>query len=329
MKIGIIGGTGMIGHHIALQAQLHQHELVIIHRESSNLDRILDLHFESRIADLNDRGALIKSLSDLDGVVNTGAYYPTVPKPIEQELKTARLQMQFFIDAVRESKVQKALYVGGPIAIPPQPSGKIDEARIYEQHPEHGSAYLQVKWLMDKMARDAANNGIPIVIGLPGMCFGEFDHAPTTGQLITSLAKKELPAVINGLQNCIYTGDAGRGLLYALEKGKAGERYLIGGVNTDMKSIVEVICKTAKIAAPEKTLSIKMAKLISKFEETRYAIFRGKLPTLSSTALTVLSQGQHFQMRKAERELGFKAELDLEAMIFRAYQWFNKEGYIE
>jgi len=329
MKIGIIGGTGMIGHHIAIQAKLRQYELVIIHRENSDLSKIADLDFESRVADLNNRGALIKSFEGLDSVVNAAAYYPTLPKPVSQELQTARHQMQFFIDAVKESQVKKALYVGGAIAIPKKPSGKADEEGTYATIPEGAAAYTQVKYLMDKMARDAGQAGLPIVVGIPSMCFGEYDYAPTTGRLIKDIANEELPAYINGLRNCIYTGDAARGLLLAIEKGTPGERYLIGAVNTDVKSVVEQICKQANVPMLEKTLSIKMAKLISKFEETRYAIFRGNPPKLSATAIAVLSQGQHLQLQKAKRELGFEAELDLEAMIFRAYQWFKKEGMIQ
>ena len=118
MKIGIIGGTGMLGHHLAIAAQVRNYEVVIIHRKSSNLSKIADLKYESRIADLSDRGSLIKSLKGLDMVVNCGAYYPTLPKPMGQEVKTSRLQMQFFLDAVKESSVEKALYLGGAIAMP-------------------------------------------------------------------------------------------------------------------------------------------------------------------------------------------------------------------
>ena len=75
MKIGIIGGTGMLGHHIAIAAQLRNYEVIIIHRKSSDLDRIADLKYESRIADLNDRGALIRASGGLDILVNAAAYY--------------------------------------------------------------------------------------------------------------------------------------------------------------------------------------------------------------------------------------------------------------
>lgn len=329
MKIGIIGGTGMLGHHIAIAAHFKQYEIVIIHRKSADLSKVSDLTFESRIADLNDRGSLIKALQGLDYVVNAAAYYPTIPRPLSAEIKTARLQMQFFIDAVKASQVKKALYVGGAIALMKSKTGIADESMTYSKAPENTAAYVQVKWLMDEMAQSAAEAGIPIVTGIPSMTFGEYDYGPTTGRLIVELANQTLPAYIKGDRNVVYAGDAGRGLLLALEKGKIGDRYLIGGENTNTDALVGVICKKAGVKLLEKTLSIKVAKIISKVQETKYALFRGAPPTLSSTAIAVLSGGQHLDGNKAKEELGYQPDLSAADAVDRAHSWFKKVGYIK
>ncbi len=329
MKLGIIGGTGMLGHHLAIAATFKQYELVLIHRKSTDLSKVGDLKFESRIADLNDRGALIRAFEGLDYVVNAGAYYPTLPRPLAAELKTARHQMHFFLDAVKEAGIKRALYIGGAIAIPKVNSGLANEEGVYPEAPDNSAPYVQVKWLMDKMAREAASEGLPIVIGIPSMTFGEYDYAPTTGRLIVELSNQTLPAFIHGKRNVVYAGDAGKGLLLALEKGRFGERYLIGGKNTDTSEIVELICKRAGVPKLEKTLSLKLAKLVSRFQETKYSLMGGKPPTLSSTAVAVLASGQHLDINKAKRELGYQPELEPEDAIFRAYEWFRKEHYIK
>ncbi|OEK01551.1 hypothetical protein BFP97_08460 [Roseivirga sp. 4D4] len=329
MRLGIIGGTGMLGHHIAIAASFKQYEIVIIHRKGSDLSRISDLKYESRTADLSDRGSLIKSFDGLDYVVNAAAYYPTIPRPLAAEIKTARLQMQFFIDAVRESNVKRALYVGGAIAIPKSPSGVADETGFYKGTPENSAPYVQVKCLMDEMAREAAKGGLPIVIGIPSMTFGEYDYGPTTGRLIVELANQTLPAYIKGDRNVVFAGDAGRGLLMALEKGKFGERYLITGENTNTDDLVALICKKARVDPLKKILSLKLAKVISKIQETKYTLFRGTPPTLSSTAIAVLSGGQHLNGDKAKNELGYTPELSAEDAVHRAFAWLQKVGYIK
>ncbi|MBO3700565.1 NAD-dependent epimerase/dehydratase family protein [Roseivirga sp. E12] len=328
MRLGIIGGTGMLGHHIAIAAIFKQYELVIIHREGSHLSKISDLKYESRTADLDNRGSLIKAFDGLDYVVNAAAYYPTIPRPLSAELKTARLQMQFFIDAVREAKIKRALYVGGAIAIPKSSTGVANESGIYTKIPENSAPYVQVKCLMDEMARDAAKSDLPIVIGIPSMTFGEYDYGPTTGRLIVELSNQTLPAYIKGDRNVVFAGDAGRGLLLALEKGSFGERYLISGDNTNTDDLVALICKKAGVKPLAKTLSLKFAKIISKIQETRYALLRGTPPTLSSTAIAVLSGGQHLDGSKAKNELGYVPEMSAEDAVHRAYHWFKKEGYI-
>lgn len=319
----------MLGHHIAIAAIFKQYEIVIIHRSGSDLNKISDLTYESRVADLDNRGSLIKAFNGLDYVVNAAAYYPTLPKPLTAEIKKARLQMQFFIDAVKESSVKRALYVGGAIAIPKSLSGTADESQVYDKAPENNAPYVQVKWMMDEMARDAAKAGLPIVIGIPSMTFGEYDYGPTTGRLIVELANQTLPAYVKGDRNVVFAGDAGRGLLLALEKGRFGERYLIAGENTNTDDLVALICKKAGVKTFEKTLSIKLAKLISKVQETKYALFRGTPPTLSSTAIAVLSSGQHLDGDKAKNELGYTPEFSADDAIHRAFNWFKKEEYIK
>lgn len=329
MKIGIIGGTGMLGHHLAIAAQLRQYEVVIIHRKKSNLNQIKDLQYESRIADLDDRGSMIRALKGLDFIANCAAYYPSLPKPLHQEIKTARLQMQFFLDGVEASGCQRALYVGGAIAIPKNENGLGKEDLFYPKAPENQNPYLQVKWLMDEMARQAANNGLPLVIGIPTMTFGEYDYGPTTGRLIVDLANQELPAFITGLRNVVSARDVGRGLLLALEKGRFGERYLISGENTDITSLVQLISEVAQVKPVTKILPLGMAKLISKLQEIKYILFKGEPPTLSSTAIAVLSSGQHIDGKKSKEELGYEPDLNAKDAVRSAYNWFKKEGYIE
>ena len=319
----------MLGHNIAIEAQLRNYELVIIHRASTNLSRVKDLDYEGRIANLDDRGALIRASKGLDILVNAAAYYPTLPSPLAQEIKVARNQMQHFLDAVKEARVPRAMYLGGAIAIPKNKNGLGHEELYYEEAPYGAAPYTQVKWLMDKMARDAAKHeDLPLTIGIPPMTFGEYDYGPTTGRLIVDLANETLPAFIDGERNVIYARDAGRGLLAVAERGKIGERYLITGHNTNTKELIEVICKVAEVTPLKRTLSLKLAKLISKFQETRYTLFRGAAPQLSSTAIAVLAGGQHLDGSKALKELGYQPEVGIEDAVKRSFDWFKKEGFI-
>ena len=330
MRIGIIGATGMIGHHTALAALARGHQLVVIHRQSSNLATLNDLAFTSAVGDLNDPGALLNALSGLDAVINCAAYYPTKPLPWKAEVATASTQMRNFFDACARAQLQKIVYLGTAIALPKHPQGLPGtEELVYAGRPANKAPYVQVKWEMDYLAREKAKEGLPVVIGIPSMCFGEFDYGPTTGRLIVDIANRELPAYIRGKRNVIYAGDAGRGLVLACESGTAGERYLFTGTNIAMDDLVSLIASIADVPPPKRVIPLSLARAISRVQEARFRLFGGEVPRLSSTAIAILGSGQFLNGAKAEKELGFRSEVDLNETIARTLNWFSQNGYIK
>jgi dihydroflavonol-4-reductase len=328
MKIGIIGATGMIGNHTARAVIEKGHELTVIHRKSADLSRLEGLLFENRVGDLNDKRSLITAFSGLDWVINCGAYYPTKPLPLAQEMQTAEKQMTAFIEAIKASGIKKAVYVGGAISLPKSASGMGDETLNYSETPPNKTPYLQVKWLMDKMAQEAGKSGVPLVLGIPAMTFGEYDYGPTTGQLIKNIANKQMPAYLQGNRNVVYAGDAAIGLLLAAEKGKNGERYLITGENINMDNLVVAIAKAANVAPPSKVIPLGLAKIISFIQEFKYKHFNGAVPKLSATAIAILSAGQFLEGEKAKKELGYAPSVTTNEAIKRTIDWFKSVGYI-
>lgn len=329
MKIGIIGATGMIGHHTAIASQVKGHELTVIHRQNSDLSTLRDLEFSSAIGNLNDAASLVQAFRGLDAVINCAAYYPTKPFPWQREVETATVQMQNFFDACTEVKLQKIVYLGGAIALPKDPQGHPgNEELIYASQPKDKTPYLQVKWAMDKMAREAAQQGLPMVLAIPSMCFGEYDYKPTTGKLIVDLANNQLPIYLKGDRNIVYAGDVGRGILLACEQGRIGERYLLTGTNISMDDLIQKIAQVAQVESPKRTIPLSVAQLVSQLLETKYKLFGGQLPQLTSTAITVIAKGQFLDGSKARQELGFTNTLSLEQTIERTVNWFRSNKYI-
>ncbi len=330
MKIGILGATGMIGHHTANAVLENGHDLVVIHRKTSNLKSISELTFTSAIGDLSDKVSLAKAFTGLDAVINCAAYYPTKPLPWQSEVKTAVLQMDNFFDACTQADIKKIVYLGTAIALPKHPEGLPgNEELVYTERPADKTPYVQVKWEMDRLAKEKAKAGLPVVIGIPSMCFGEFDYGPSTGQLIVGIANDKLPMYIKGNRNVVYSGDAGRGLVLACDRGKPGERYLFTGTNISMDDLVKLIAKLAHVSPPEKVIPLPFAKAVSKFQEIKYQVFDGELPKLSSSAIAIMSSGQFLDGSKAVKELGYKSSVDLNETIVRTIDWFRSHGYIK
>jgi len=328
LRIAVIGATGMIGHHTAVSVLERGHDLTIIHRASSNLDKLNDLTFHSAIADLSDESALIDAMTKVDAVINCAAPYPIEPIPWREEVTGSLSAMDCFYRACEQSDLKKIVYLGGAIALQKRKNGTpADERDEYQQAPSNKNPYLQAKWAMDEQAIRMAKQGLPIVIGIPSMTFGEFDYGPSTGQLLVGVANQSLPGYVRGKRNVIYAGDAGLGLVLACEKGQAGERYLFTGTNTSMDELIAIMSRIS--AKPKlKTLPLSVAKIVSSIQTFKYKRLKGDLPKVSDTAIAVMSSGQFLDGSKARKELGFEATHSLDETIEKAYKWFVDNGYI-
>jgi dihydroflavonol-4-reductase len=329
MRVAILGATGMLGHHTAAAALSRGHELIVIHRASSKLGQIADLRFESRVADFSDEAALTAALDSAEVAIHAAAYYPSLPRPWRDEVITATHAMRAFYRACRSARVPRAVYVGGSIALERRvDGGPADETCEYASQPANKNPYLQVKWALDAQARAESRDELSVITAIPSMTFGEFDYGPTTGRFITDLASGQMPGYVAGLRNAVYAGDAGRGIMLAAEKGRAGERYLITGENTSMDDLMKVIAAISGRPIPRKT-PLFIAKAAAAWQTLVWRLRGGEPPRISSTAIAVMSAGQHLSGEKAASEFGYVPNVVLVEAIRRTYDWFRSVGYIK
>ncbi|CAD5106865.1 NAD-dependent epimerase/dehydratase family protein [Zestomonas carbonaria] len=328
MKIAVLGATGLLGHHAARAVRAAGHQLISIHRPSSRIERLAYLEPEYRSAELLDHAALTEALRGLDGVIFCAGYYPTRPRRWQDEVARALNLSNHFYAACLAARVPRILYVGAAIALPRHPQGQPGhEGLFYEGMPRWKNPYLLCKWALDEQAREQARSGLPVVIGIPGMCLGEYDAGPSTGRLITAIASGEMSHYVPGRRNLIDAADAGRGLLLALEKGRVGERYLLTGHNVEMGELTRQVAGWLGVPAP-KPVPLEVAKLIAGLGRLRYRL-TGRPPKLDDTAIAVMAGGQFLDGQKAHEELGFVAETDLDTTLRRSIQWFRANGYLD
>jgi dihydroflavonol-4-reductase len=159
-----------------------------------------------------------------------------------------------------------------------------DGSQSYPERPHNQNAYLQVKWAQDTLARQKATEGMPVVVGIPSMTFGEYDPGDSTGSLVIEMANRTLPGYVAGKRNVVYARDAGRGLVRVCEDGHAGECYLICGENLTMQQLMAKIATVT--GAPEpKEIPRAAAKLVSAWQIFKYKHFRGSVPKVRPVPL--------------------------------------------
>jgi dihydroflavonol-4-reductase len=329
MRIAIIGATGMIGNHTVRAARGKGHEVIAIYRNPALLRSLERVDADFRQADLNDMNSLRPGLKGADAVIHAAAYYPTTPKPLAQEMETAKRLMENLYKVSSELPLKKIVYVGAAIALPRNTNGvPADGSEGYKSQPKDHNPYLQVKWAQDALALAKTREGLPVVIGIPSMTFGEYDPGNGTGRFILEMANGTFPGYVAGNRNVIYAGDAGRGLVRVSEDGVIGKRYLLTGENLTMHQLMSMIADVTGKPQP-KEIPLGVAQLMSSLQTLRYKYLNGPAPRVSSSAIAVMSSGQFLDGSKAARELGYASEVPVRVAIRRTFEWFKSQHLIK
>jgi dihydroflavonol-4-reductase len=221
------------------------------------LELINDVDCEPRQANLEDVNSLIRSLGGADAVIH-------------EEMQTTTRLSENFYGVCASLPLKKIVYVAAAIAPPKSPDGQpSDGSKSYLKPPTDKNSYLQVKWAQDAMALRFAQEGMPVVISIPSMTFGEYDPGHSTGRVILEMANRNFPGYVSGKRNVVYAGDAGRGLVRVCEEGPPGELYLITGENLTVQQLMAKIAVATGAPQP-KAIPLIGAKLLSQWQTLRY-----------------------------------------------------------
>jgi nucleoside-diphosphate-sugar epimerase len=172
----------MIGRHVVREALGSGHDVIAVSRSNAEWSNAGSGRLDRRRADLADKSSLHSSLSDADAIIHCAAYYPGPPKPLAEEMATARKFSVHFFSACAKLPLRKIVFVGARSRSPGEKTASPATVRTTTTvPPPDKNPYNQVKWLQDAMALEQASRGLPVVIGVPSMNFGEFDPAIAPG----------------------------------------------------------------------------------------------------------------------------------------------------
>ena len=332
----VLGATGMIGAHGLRAALARGIAARVLVRPGSDRRSLAGLPVETIEGDLHDRASLEKALAGCDLAIHAAAPYPKRHFGKARLLAAARHGMENLLQAAdatrtdRGGALRRLIYVSSAttIGVPDaadrragRPARETDRTRVRDSAP-----YFPVKFLMEDLARDAAERGVPVVIVNPTFCVDEFDTHRTTAQLMIPLARRQLPAYLAGTLNAVPTRDVGAGILLAAERGRIGERYLLGGENLTSREFLERCARLAGVPAPRHALPRAVAEPISLATEV-IAWLTHTPPLFPMTGIRMLRHAQAYDPTRAREELGY-APTSLDDAIRRAYAWYRAQGWI-
>jgi dihydroflavonol-4-reductase len=208
----------------------------------------------------------------------------------------------------------------------PDPAGPADETRAASPEQATG-AYKRSKVVAERLVEAMVAEGLPAVIVNPSTPLGPRDVKPTpTGRIVVEAANGGMPAYLDSGLNLVHVDDVAKGHVLAAEKGRVGERYILGGQDA---TLAEMLAEIARILGRKPpTIEVPRAPLYPlAWLVERWASVSGKEPFLTLDSLRMAKHKMYFSSAKAERELGYQARPYPEALR-DAIGWFREQGMI-
>ena len=324
----ITGATGFVGSGVLRQLLKAGHTVRAMLRPRSDRRNIEGLPVEVTIGDLADRTSLDRAVSGCTALFHVAADYRLwVPNPTEIYDANVTGTRNVML-AAAEAGVERIVYTSSVATLGPTTNGKpADETTPVSIDGMIGH-YKRSKFLAEAEVRRLAEEaGLPVVIVNPSTPAGPRDIKPTpTGRMIVRAASGRIPAYVDTGLNLVHVDDVAIGHLLAFEKGKVGERYVLGGCNMTLREILEVIAGIVGRPPPRIRLGHNVVMPIAYAAEAWSRLTGSGEPLITVDGVRLARKCMYFSWEKARHELGFNPRPAYEALR-DAVDWFHRHGY--
>jgi dihydroflavonol-4-reductase len=318
----VTGASGFIGWHIARLLGERGHKVRALVRPSSKLR---ELDAETVTGDLRDAASLDRAVVGCGLVFHVAADYRLWASDPRELYESNVEGTRNLLEAARRAGVERVVYTStvGCIGVPKDGLGDETVPVTLE---EMSGAYKRSKFLAERVAMDSAASGFPVVVVNPTAPVGDHDVKPTpTGKIVLDFLKGALPAFIDTGLNLVDVRDTAEAHLLAAERGRPGERYIVGSENLTLAEILQKLARLTGRKAPRVKLPYAVAYAAGLIT-TGWARVTGRPPLAPLDAVRMAKKKMFVSIEKARRELGFSPGT-VDVALGRAVEWFRANGY--
>src|SRR6266446_8540710 len=249
-KILVTGATGFLGSHLTRQLAARGADVRVLLRPSSNNRAIADLPLEYVTGDLRDVASLDRALAAVQRVFHVAADYRLWSKRSQDIYDSNVGGTKNLLEAAKRAGVEQFIYTSTVATIAVDRSelpNELTDAKLEEMV----GHYKRSKWLAEREVLNAAKSGLPVIVAMPTTPVGLFDWKPApTGKIILDFLNGKMPGYVETGLNFVGVEDCAAGHLLIAEKGKVGERYLLGGENLTLKQMLDALSKITGLRGP-------------------------------------------------------------------------------
>ena len=329
MKAFVTGATGFVGSHVARVLADQGANLRLLVRTGSDPKNIQQLNADRVIGDLCDPESIDRAMAGCDVVFHVAADYRLWVRDPAQMYQANVEGTRTILQAARKNRVRRVVYTSSVATMGfTVKNNPVDESSPVSLENMIGH-YKRSKYMAEEVALAAGNDGIDVVVVNPSTPVGEQDIKPTpTGRIVVDFLKKKFPAYVDTGLNMVDVRECARGHVAALEKGRSGERYILGGENLTLKQILDKLAAITGLPSPRVRLPYAVALASGVVDTVVTGVVLRREPRVTLDAVRMGRKKMFVSSAKAERELGWKA-VPVDAALRRAVQWFNDNGYAD
>lgn len=322
----VTGASGFLGSHVARQLVARGEDVRVLMRPSSTNRAIADLSLEYVTGDLRDPASVVRAMQGVKRVFHVAADYRLWARRSREIYDSNVGGTKNILEAAKSSGVEQLIYTStvATIAVDrPQHPNEFTEAKLEEMV----GHYKRSKWMAEQEILKAAKAGAPVMVVMPTTPIGPWDWKPTpTGKIILDFLNGKLPGYVETGLNFVGVEECAAGHLLAAEKGKIGERYLLGGENLTLKAMLDTLSAITGLPAPKLKIPHGFALGVA-YANTVFSRLIGREPGIPVEGVKIARHMMFVDCSRAQRELGFKAG-PVSAALERAVRWYEANGYI-
>jgi dihydroflavonol-4-reductase len=328
LKVFLTGATGFLGSHVARALAEQGADLRLLVRSTSNLRNLEGIKAETAVGDLRDAASLAKAMSGCDTVFHVAADYRLWVRDPAEMYRSNVDGTKAILDAAAKSGVRRIVHTSSVATM-----GFTGSAQPADEDSPVALAnmighYKRSKFMSEQLALDAGRSGMHVVVVNPTTPVGEQDIKPTpTGRIVVDFLKRKFPAYVETGLNLVDVKVCASGHLAALEKGRSGERYILGGENLTLKKILDKLARITGLPSPAVKLPYVVAFVAGVIDEAVTGRLLGREPRATIDTVRMGKKKMFASSDKAERDLGWKI-VPVEPALRRAVEWFRSQGYV-